>query len=197
MRNFLIAVRMTVVLTVFTGLLYPMVMAALAHILFPWQASGSLIVRSGRVVGSELIGQKFSSPRYFQGRPSAAGDHGYDASNSGASNLGPTNRHLIDAVRMRLRRTLEMNPGAAPSSVPIDLVTASASGLDPEISPAAAELQVARVASSRGLRPEEVEALVSAHTRGRFLGIFGEPGVNVLMLNLALDDYAARMRSER
>jgi potassium-transporting ATPase KdpC subunit len=184
----LIACRMTIVLTLITGILYPLTMTALAHILFPAQAEGSLIMRDGRLIGSSLIGQSFTSARYFHGRPSAAGDKGYDAASSGGSNLAPTNKALIDAVRTRLKGVLEENPGINPSKVPIDLVTASASGLDPEISPAAAELQVARVAAARKLSLQTVRKLVRQYTRARMLGIFSEPGVNVLMLNLALDD---------
>jgi potassium-transporting ATPase KdpC subunit len=182
-----VAIRMTIVLTVLTGIIYPLVMAGLAHLLFPFQADGSLAVRGGHVVGSELIGQNFTSPGYFHGRPSAAGDKGYDAANSGGSNLGPTNKTLVEEVRRRLRKTLEENPGIEPADVPVGMVTASASGLDPEISPAAADMQVARVAAARGLSPEVVRALVRAHIRPRWGGVLGEPGVNVLMLNLALD----------
>jgi potassium-transporting ATPase KdpC subunit len=182
-----VAIRMTIVLAVLTGIIYPLVMAGLAHLLFPFQADGSLVVRGGHIVGSELIGQNFSSPGYFHGRPSAAGDKGYDAANSGGSNLGPTNKTLVEEVRRRLRKTLEENPGVKPADVPVGLVTASASGLDPEISPAAADMQVARVARARGLSPEVVRGLVRAHIRPRWGGVLGEPGVNVLMLNLALD----------
>ena len=178
---------MTVVMTVLTGLLYPMLIFAAAHLLFPWQAEGSLVMRNGKVVGSALIGQNFTAPRYFQPRPSAAGDKGYDPTSSGGSNLGPTNKILIDAVRTRLAKTAEVN-GVPPSRVPIDLVTTSGSGLDPEISPAAAEIQVRRVASARGLTEDQVRTLVSSFTRSRWAGIIGEPGVNVLMLNSALDD---------
>jgi potassium-transporting ATPase KdpC subunit len=184
----LVACRMAAVLTLLTGILYPLAMTGLVHILFPAQAEGGLIMRDGRVMGSSLIGQRFNSARYFRGRPSAAGDKGYDASSSGGSNLGPTNKALIESVRTRLKDVIEENPGIGSSQVPIDLVTASASGLDPEISPAAAELQVARVAAARKLSAEIVRRLVRQHTRARLLGIFGEPGVNVLMLNLALDD---------
>lgn len=178
---------MTLVLTLLTGIVYPLAMAAVAHVMFPAQAAGSLIVRDGHVVGSSLLGQNFSQPRYFQSRPSAAGDKGYDAASSGGSNLGPTNKALIDAVKLRLKNVLESNPGAAASAVPVDLVTASASGLDPEISPAAAELQVPRVARARALDEDRVRRLVREYTRPRWAGMFGEPGVNVLLLNLALD----------
>src|SRR5579885_240296 len=192
MRSLFVAIRMTLVLTVLTGIIYPLAIAGAARLLFPWQSAGSLVMRGGRVAGSELIGQNFSAARYFHGRPAAAGDKGYDATSSSGSNLGPTNKVLIDTVRRRLRAVLETDPGSSPSRVPIDLVTASGSGLDPEISPAAAEMQVARVASARGLRQDVVERLVRENTRGRWLGVIGEPGVNVLMLNLALDDLAAR-----
>jgi len=183
-----IAVRMTIVLTLITGIAYPIAMVGLGHLLFPRQAEGSLIVRGGHVVGSTVIGQNFSSAGYFHPRPSAAGDKGYDATNSSGSNLGPTNKTLIDTVRQRLKDTLEKNPGVDPGQVPIDLITASGSGLDPEISPAAADMQVARVAKARGLSPASVEELVNAHTENRWAGILGEPGVNVVELNLALDD---------
>ncbi len=179
------AIRMTIVLTVLTGIAYPLAIAAAAHALFPRQAGGSLVTRGGTVVGSALIGQNFSDRRYFRGRPSAAGDKGYDAANSGGSNLGPTNKSLITAVAARVREVRERNPGVA--GVPVDLVTASGSGLDPEISIAAADLQIPRVAKARGLDEDTVRKLVRANTEGRFLGLFGEPGVNVLMLNLALD----------
>jgi K+-transporting ATPase ATPase C chain len=179
------AVRMTIVLTVLTGIVYPLAIAAAARALFPWQAEGSLVTSGGRVVGSALIGQNFSAPRYFLGRPSAAGDKGYDAANSGGSNLGPTNKSLITAVAARVHEVRESNPGT--KTVPVDLVTASGSGLDPEISLAAAALQIPRVAKARGLDEDTVRKLVRANTERRFLGLFGEPGVNVLMLNLALD----------
>ena len=182
-----VAIKMTVVLTLLTGIVYPLAMAGAAHILFPAQAEGSLLDKDGHNIGSALIGQNFSSARYFQGRPSAAGDKGYDAANSGGSNSGPTNKALIDNVRMRLKNFVESNPGTGPSSVPVDIVTTSGSGLDPEISPAAAELQVTRVAHARGLSEDQVRILVAKSTRPRWAGVLGEPGVNVLLLNLALD----------
>ena len=187
MRTFVTAFVATAVLTVLTGIIYPLAVFGIAQTIFPRQAGGSIIVASNKVVGSSLIGQNFSSPKYFQSRPSAAGDKGYDASNSGGSNLGPTNKALIDAVKLRLKNLVESNPGVDPRQVPIDLVTASGSGLDPEISPAAANLQVARVAHARGLSEDQVRQLIADNTRPRSAGIFGEPGVNVLLLNLALD----------
>jgi K+-transporting ATPase ATPase C chain len=183
-----IAIRMTLVLTVLLGIAYPVAMVGIAHLLFPWQADGSLITRDGQVVGSELIGQNFSSAGYFQPRPSAAGDKGYDAGNSSASNLGPTNKTLIDTVSQRVKALIEKNPGVSSTQIPIDMVTASGSGLDPEISQAAADIQVQRVAKARGLSTDAVEHLIEAHTRDRWAGIVGEPGVNVLELNLALDN---------
>jgi K+-transporting ATPase ATPase C chain len=187
MRTFITALLATAVLTVLTGIIYPLAVFGIAQTIFPRQAGGSIVVASNKVVGSSLIGQNFSSPKYFQSRPSAAGDKGYDASNSGGSNLGPTNKALIDAVKLRLKNLVESNPGIDPRQVPIDLVTASGSGLDPEISPAAASLQVARVAHARGLSEDQVRQLIADNTRPRSAGIFGEPGVNVLLLNLALD----------
>ena len=173
-------------MTVLTGLLYPLAVTGVAQVAFPGRADGSLIERDGRVVGSQLIGQAFSSPRYFHPRPSAAG-HGYDAMASAPSNLGPTNPTLLRQVRERIagyRLENDLGPGR---QVPIDAVTASGSGLDPDISQANARLQAPRVARARGLALDEVLALVRDATRGRSLGFLGEPGVNVLELNLALD----------
>jgi K+-transporting ATPase ATPase C chain len=187
MRDLWVAAKMTAVLTVLTGIIYPLLVFGLAQVAFPWQSNGSLVVIDGRVIGSAIIGQRFAAERYFHGRFSAAGDKGYDASASGGSNLGPTNKTLISAVDSRIKTVIEENPGIKPADIPVDLVTASASGLDPEISPAAAEIQVGRVAKARGLSPELVRSLVRENTRGRMLGVFGEPGVNVLKLNLALD----------
>jgi len=192
MRALGIAIRMTIVLTVLTGLAYPLAIVGITRVLFPWQSSGSLETRNGQVVGAVNIGQNFAAPRYFHGRPSAAGDKGYDATSSGGSNLGPTNKALIETVRKRLKDELETDPGVAPGQVPVDLITASGSGLDPEISPAAAEIQVPRVAKARGMSQDVVEQLVRQNTRRRWSGVLGEPGVNVLLLNLALDDAAAR-----
>jgi K+-transporting ATPase ATPase C chain len=186
-----VALKMTIALTLLTGVLYPVAMVGLAHLLFPKQAEGSLIVRDGQVIGSALIGQNFSSARYFHPRPSAAGDKGYDAASSSGSNLGPTNKTLIETVRSRASTLREHEPGVNHGEIPVDLVTASGSGLDPEITPAAAEIQVPRIATARGLSEEAVRTLISAHTRGRMLGVLGEPGVNVLELNLALDNLRA------
>src|SRR5580704_3383653 len=178
MRTFVTAFVATAVLTVLTGIIYPLAVFGIAQTIFPRQAGGSIIIASNKVVGSSLIGQNFSSPRYFQSRPSAAGDKGYDASNSSGSNLGPTNKALISAVQQRVKDTTEANPGIDANEVPIDLVTTSGSGLDPEISPAAAEIQVARVAKARGLGEDDVRLLVSQNLRTRQLGVLGEPGVN-------------------
>ena len=182
-----VAIKMAIVLTVLTGILYPVAMVGLAHLFFAKQAEGSLIMRDGQVIGSALIGQNFSSVRYFHPRPSAAGDKGYDAANSSGSNLGPTNKTLTDAVRARASTLREHEPGIDHGEIPVDLVTASGSGLDPEITPAAAESQVPRIAKARGLSEKTVRTLISSHTRRRTLGILGEPGVKVLELNLALD----------
>ncbi len=162
-------------------------MTGIANLLFPHQAQGSLVESNGKVVGSELIGQTFAAPGYFHSRPSAAGDKGYDAANSSGSNLGPTNKTLISAVQQRVKDVIEANPGVDVHQVPIDLVTTSGSGLDPEVSLAAADIQVGRVAKARGIGEDDVRLLVRQNTRGRFVGLLGEPGVNVLTLNLALD----------
>jgi K+-transporting ATPase ATPase C chain len=182
-RNLVVAVLMTVVTTALFGVIYPLAITGIAQGIFPDKANGQLIERGGKVVGSRIIGQGFSSPGYFRPRPSAAG-MGYDAANSGGSNLGPTNKKLIDAVTTNVEAARKENPGAP---VPIDLVTTSASGFDPHISPAAADFQVPRVARERGLPEPDIRDLVAANTEGRQLGFFGEPRVNVLELNLALD----------
>ncbi len=194
MRQMVAAIKMTIVLTVLLGILYPLAMAGMAHVIFPAQADGSIIYRNGTPIGSALIGQVFKAPEYFHGRPSAAGK-GYDPTNSGGSNLGPTNKTLIEAVKRRLKRILEENSGIRASQVPVDLVTASGSGLDPEISPAAADIQVSRVAKARGLSEQTVHALVKTYTRPRQFGFLGEPGVNVLELNLALDGLRTNQRT--
>jgi potassium-transporting ATPase KdpC subunit len=182
-RNLLIAVLMTIVTTLLLGIVYPLVVTGVAQVLFPAKANGQLIERDGKMVGSRIIGQAFSSAGYFRSRPSAAGT-GYDAANSAGTNLGPTNEKLVDAVKAAVDAAKQENP-AVP--VPVDLVTSSASGLDPHISPAAAEFQVPRVARERGIPEDEVRRLVSVHSAGRQFGILGEPVVNVLELNLALD----------
>jgi K+-transporting ATPase ATPase C chain len=184
-RQWMPALKMTLVLTVLTGFLYPFLITAVAKAVFPKQAAGSLVLRDGRVLGSELIGQKFTRPEYFHGRPSAAGD-GYDAGNSGGSNLGPTSQKLADRVREDIARFRAENPGVG-GPLPADLVTASASGLDPDISPASALVQVARVAAARGVSAGRIRALVEEHTERRQSGFLGEPRVNVLLLNMALD----------
>jgi potassium-transporting ATPase KdpC subunit len=184
MRNNLrIAILFTLVTTVLFGLVYPLVVTGLAQLLFPFQANGSLLGRDGRVIGSAILGQAFSSPGYFHSRPSSAGA-GYDASQSSGSNLGPTNHQLIDRVKADVEKLHTENPG---TPIPVDLVTSSGSGLDPEISPAAAEFQIPRVARERGMSEAEVRALVQKHTRGRQFGFLGEPRVRVLELNLDLD----------
>jgi potassium-transporting ATPase KdpC subunit len=182
-RNLLVAVLMTVVTTVLLGVIYPLTITAIAQVVFPDQANGQLIERNGATIGSRIIGQGFSSPGYFRSRPSAAG-MGYDAANSAGSQLGPTNKKLIDAVTTNVEAARKENPDAP---VPIDLVTTSASGFDPHLSPAVADFQVPRVARERGMSEADVRSLVEANSEGRAFGFLGEPRVNVLELNLALD----------
>ncbi len=183
-KNLITAVWMTAATTLLLGIVYPLIVTGLAQALFPNQAKGQLIHKNGMIVGSRLIGQPFSSPGYFRSRPSAAGPAGYDASSSGGSNLGPTNKNLVARVSADVQKLQTENPGLA---VPVDLVTASGSGLDPHISPAAAAFQILRVARERGMSESDVRALVQKHTEGRQFGFLGEPRVNVLELNLELD----------
>lgn len=182
-KNLWISIMMTVVTTILLGLIYPMVVTGLAQLIFPHKANGQLLVKNGSVIGSTIIGQGFSGAGYFHSRPSAAGN-GYDAANSGGSNLGPTNQKLVDRVKGDVTAARADNLGAP---VPIDMVTTSASGFDPHITPANAEFQFPRVARARGISVEQLRAVVSKHTEARQLGILGEPRVNVLELNLDLD----------
>jgi len=186
MKQLIIAIKATLVLTLVTGVVYPLLVTGLAKTLFRHQADGSLIQANGRTIGSELIGQRFTKPEYFHGRPSAAGNDGYDGAASSGSNLGPTNQKLADRVKADVQKFRAENP-AYTGPIPADLVTASGSGLDPDISPASAEAQVARVAAARGTNVDSIRQVVAANTEGRQLGILGEPRVNVLKLNLALD----------
>jgi K+-transporting ATPase ATPase C chain len=180
------ALTLLLLLTVLTGIVYPLVVTAVARLLFPDQAAGSLVHRGGQSIGSALIGQSFTDPRHFWGRPSATTPQPYNGTASGGSNLGPLNPALTDAIRARIAALRAADPGNS-APVPVDLVTASASGLDPHISVAAAAYQAARVARARGLAIERVQALIAAHAEGRLVGLIGEPRVNVLELNLALD----------
>ena len=180
------AVVALLVLTVITGLIYPAVVTAIAQVVFPYQANGSLITASGKGLGSALIGQPFDGPKYFWGRLSATSPYPYNAANSSGSNLGPTNPALIDEVKGRVDALKAADPGNT-QPIPVDLVTSSGSGLDPDISIAAALYQMSRVAKARGMDEAQVHALVTQYTTGRLLGILGEPRVNVLKLNLALD----------
>jgi K+-transporting ATPase ATPase C chain len=180
------AIVMTLLLCILTGLVYPGVVTGVAQILFPRQANGSIVEVDGRPVGSALIGQSFTKPEYFHPRPSGAGS-GYDASASSGTNKGPTDRKLADTLIAGAVERAVKEDGAEPGKIPTDMATASGSGLDPHISPANAELQVARVARARGMAPERVRELVARYTEGRQFGVFGEPRVNVLLLNIALD----------
>ena len=186
-KELVVALRMTVATLVLTGLVYPLAVTGLAQVIFPWRANGSVVSAQGRVVGSELIGQGFESPAYFQSRPSAAGATGYDAASSAGSNLGPTSQKLRDRVAADVARLRNENP-QAPAEVPIELVTTSASGFDPHLSPDAARWQIARVAAARGVPVGDVSALVDARTEERTFGFLGEPRINVLLLNLDLDE---------
>lgn len=183
------AIILLALLTLITGVIYPLVVTVIAQVAFPAQANGSLIVKDGKAIGSELIGQPFDDPKYFWGRLSATGPFPYNAAASSGSNYGPTNPALFDMIQARIDALKAADPGNV-QSIPVDLVTASGSGLDPHISPAAAEYQVARVARARGLDESTVRRLVAQHTQGRDLGVLGEPRVNVLELNLALDAMA-------
>lgn len=185
--QFRISLVAMVVFTLFCGLIYPGAVTLLGQVLFPHQANGSLIEVNGKTVGSELIGQPFDDAKYFWSRPSATTPFAYNAGSSSGSNLGPTNPDFIHSVKGRIDALKKADPDRADAPVPMDLVTASGSGLDPHISPAAAEYQVLRVAKARGLDPARVRELVSQNTQGRWLGFIGDPGVNVLQLNLALE----------
>jgi len=182
-KNLVISVLMTIATTILLGIIYPLVVTGLAQVFFKDKANGQLIVKNGQDVGSRIIGQGFTGPAYFHSRPSNAGT-GYDAANSNGSQLGPTNHALIDRVKADVATNQADNPG---QPVPVDLVTSSASGLDPHITPAAAEFQIPRVARERGISPQELQQLITRHTEGRQLGFLGEPRVNVLELNLELD----------
>ena len=195
MKTMMIAMRAAVVMIVLTGLIYPFLMTGLAQVLFPWRANGSLVTdEDGQVVGSELIGQGFANPAYFQSRPSAAGEEGYDATSSSGSNLGPTSKKLQDRINDDLKRLTAENPEAA-GPIPAELVTASASGLDPHLSPEGMLWQVPRVANARNIAPDRVKTVVEANVEGRTFGILGESRVNVLLVNLALDRQFGRPTS--
>jgi len=187
-KHLITAFLMTIATTILLGVLYPLFITALAQVLFKDKANGQIRYRNGQAIGSRIIGQPFASAKYFHSRPSAAGN-GYDAANSGGSNLGPTNQKLMDRIQADAKTLHEENPSQL---VPVDLITTSASGLDPEISPAAAEFQVPRLAHERGLPESALRDLIDKHTYQRDLGLLGEPRVNVLELNLALDDLAAK-----
>lgn len=191
LRTLFIALRATAITLVLTGLLYPLGMTGLSRLLFPSKSRGSLVAdEQGRIVGSALIGQRFTQAAYFQPRPSAAGD-GYDATSSSGSNLGPTSKKLRERAQQEVARLRKENP-EQPAPIPADLVTASASGLDPHLSPAGARWQVPRVARARGVTPDRIDAVIGDHVEGRELGLLGEPRVNVLLLNLALDQRFGR-----
>ena len=190
-QNLKIAILMTIVTTVLLGIIYPLVVTGLAQAIFHDKANGQLITRNGEIIGSQIIGQGFSGAGYLHSRPSAAGN-GYDAANSGGTNLGPTNRKLIDRVNIDAAHLHAENPG---QPVPVDLVTTSASGLDPDITPAAAAFQVPRIAHERGMSEQQVQQIIHEYTYGRQLGFLGEPRVNVLQVNLALDEVVGRRKN--
>jgi K+-transporting ATPase ATPase C chain len=190
------AIILFVFLTVLTGVVYPLVVTGIAAVVFPHQARGSIVVRDGAPIGSELIGQSFSNPKYFWSRPSATSPQPYNGTSSGGSNLGPLNPALTDAVKARIQALVAADPGNH-APVPVDLVTSSASGLDPDISVAAAQYQMARVARTRQLQLSAVQELVKTHSQGRLWGVLGEPRINVLELNLALDNLDMRRMSTR
>ncbi len=195
MKTMIIALRTTIVTIVLTGLIYPVAMTGLAQVLFPWSANGSLVTdEKGQVVGSELIAQGFANPAYLQPRPSAAGDKGYGPTSSGGSNLGTTSKKLRDRVAGDLKRLKAENPDAV-GAVPVELVTTSGSGLDPHLSPRGALWQVPRIAKARDIAPERVRAVIEENVEGRTFGILGEPRVNVLLVNLALDRQFGRPAS--
>ena len=186
-QQILPGIRIKLFMTLVLGVLYPLAITGISQVLFPHQANGSLVTVGGKVVGSELIGQNFAKPEYFQPRPSAAGNDGYDATSSGGSNFGPTNQKLVDRVKASIDKFRKDNPDYT-GPIPADLVTTSASGLDPDISPDSATAQAARVAKARGVSGDQVSQLVAQLTQGPELGVLGEPRVNVLKLNLALDE---------
>ena|ERR1700722_12446080 len=190
------AIVLFIFLTVLTGVVYPLVVTGIAAVVFPHQARGSIVVRDGAPIGSELIGQSFSNPKYFWSRPSATSPQPYNGTSSGGSNLGPLNPALTNAVKARIQALAAADPGNH-APVPVDLVTSSASGLDPDISVAAAQYQMARVAHTRGLPLGAVQELVKIHSRGRLWGVLGEPRINVLELNLALDTLDVRRKGTR
>ena len=185
-QQILPGLRIKIVMTILLGIIYPLVITGICQVVFPHQANGSLIIAGGQVIGSELIGQNFSKPEYFQPRPSAAGNDGYDATASGASNYGPTNQKLIDRVKASIEKFRKENPDYT-GPIPADLVTASGSGLDPHLSPDSARAQVARIAKARGVSVEQINSLIVQFTENPDLGLLGEPRVNVLKLNLALN----------
>lgn len=185
-RHLIIAIKLALITLLLLGLVYPLVITGLAQLLFPRQANGSMLSSQGKVIGSELIGQSFAGPKYFHPRPSAAGQ-GYDGLASGGSNLGPTSKLLADLLRREMKQLRAENPDLPAGKIPVDMVTTSGSGLDPDISPANAYAQIPRVAKSRGLKEVALRNLVRSHITGRQFGILGEPRVNVLKLNLALD----------